>query len=236
MGQRLPRDPGDARPERWRWRASSVPPMDWGPPESHTGRCGRDLWNAHGATTPRTVGELPGLQQRTTVVGAGREKKQTSPRRRLVLSPTRRRQARSDAVQSDSDDVYEKALRQVGRVRSLHRSPADSPTTRPVSAENVRAGQRLPEESRRFLAEEHKAAVMIQAQMRGKTARSSAKRAAADRQAALNDTSWMDCEVGHWLTEHGEAAIVHAIKDVGVSTLRDLVRSRLNIRSATIFS
>ncbi len=197
--------------------------MDWGPPEAHTGRYGRDLWNAQGATTPRTVGELPGLQLRTTVVGAAREQK--SPRRRLALSPTRRRQAKSDAAQSGSDDVYEKALQQVGRVRSLRRSPANSPTTRPVSAENVRAGQRVLEESRRFLAEEHTAAIMIQAQMRGTMARSNAKRITADQQAALNDTSGLDCAVGRWLTEHGEVRIVHAIKDVGVSTLRDLVRS-----------
>ena len=83
------------------------------------------------------------------------------------------------------------------------------------------------EASRKLLAEEQSAAIMIQAQIRGKMSRTDSARAEAKKQAALNDTSWLDCEVGQWLTQCDEASIVHAVRDVGINTLRDLVRSPL---------
>ena len=83
------------------------------------------------------------------------------------------------------------------------------------------------EASRKLLAEEQSAAIMIQAQIRGKMSRTDSARAEAEKQAALNDTSWLDREVGQWLTQCDEASIVHAVRDVGINTLRDLVLSPL---------
>lgn len=90
-------------------------------------------------------------------------------------------------------------------------------------------------DTQKRMAEEQTAAVMIQAQLRGKRSRTDFGRAEAERQAALSDTSWLDCEVGQWLTDHTEAGIVHTIKAFGVSTLRDLVRNQLSVLQSLAF-
>lgn len=94
-------------------------------------------------------------------------------------------------------------------------------------AQQAADAQKQAEEVQRRVAEEQTAAVMIQAQIRGRRSRTDLGHAEAKRQAALSDTSWLDCEVGQWLADHSEAGIVHTIKAFGISTLRDLVRNRL---------
>jgi hypothetical protein len=102
-------------------------------------------------------------------------------------------------------------------------------------AQQAVEAQKLMVETRKLLGEEQTAAVMIQAQLRGKRSRTDFGRAEAERQAALSDTSWLDCEVGQWLTDHTEAGIVHTIKAFGVSTLRDLVRNQLSVLQSLAF-
>ena len=121
--------------------------------------------------------------------------------------------SRLEAEVMAEEDMVKAAIKIQSRVRGQQ-------------AQQAVDAQKHMQETRRLLAEEQTAAVMIQAQIRGKRSRTDFFNAESERQAALSDTSWLDCEVGQWLTHHGEASIVHTIKAFGVSTLRDLVRSR----------
>jgi hypothetical protein len=91
-------------------------------------------------------------------------------------------------------------------------------------AQRALDGKLRMEESRQLAAqEEETAAVKIQARIRGKKTRTESAEAEAEAEAALNDTSFLDRDIGEWLTEHGEAALVDKMKnEFGASTLRDL--------------
>lgn len=51
------------------------------------------------------------------------------------------------------------------------------------------------------------------------------ERAKEEKRAALNDTSWLKCDVKTWLTERGEGDLVNAFEEMQINTVQELVRN-----------